>query len=133
MQLEPRTQAPPHVEEPGYEAMVTYVRLDCPSLVTLHTFSAFFLPLLCTHFLLPPLTRHIPPPLSNLRLRDWGRTEYRIVRNWTPREVREARNIVPPPPSSLARVSQQIHQEEEEEDESPLIKDQGAKQVGVIS
>ena len=54
------------------------------------------------------------------------------MRNWTPREVREARNNVPPPPSSLARVSQQIHQEEEEEEEeneSPLVNDQSAKQV----
>ena len=71
---------------------------------------------------------------SDLRLRDWGKTEYRIVRNWTPREVREARNNVPPPPSSLARVSQQIHQEEEEEEEneSPLVNDQSAKQVCVV-
>ena len=76
---------------------------------------------------------HTFPP-SNLRLRDWGRTEYRIVRNWTPREVREARNNVPPPPSSLARVSQQIHQEEEEEEdnESPLVNDQSDKQVCVV-
>ncbi len=25
------------------------------------------------------------------RLRDWGKTEYRIIRNWTPREQRQAR------------------------------------------
>jgi len=56
------------------------------------------------------------------------------VRNWTPREVREARNNVPPPPSSLARVSQQIHQEEEEvvDNESPLVNDQSDKQVCVV-
>ena len=56
------------------------------------------------------------------------------MRNWTPREVREARNNVPPPPSSLARVSQQIHQEEEEEEdnESPLVNDQSAKQVRIV-
>ncbi len=29
--------------------------------------------------------------LSRPRLLDWGRTEYRIIRNWTPREQREAR------------------------------------------
>ena len=41
-----------------------YARLDCPSLVTLHTFSAFFLHTFHFHAhtsLLPPLTRHIPP------------------------------------------------------------------------
>lgn len=56
------------------------------------------------------------------------------MRNWTPREVREARNNVPPPPSSLARVSQQIHQEEEEvvDNESPLVNDQSDKQVCVV-
>lgn len=38
-------------------------------------------------------------------MRDWGRTEYRVVPNWTPRDVREARPSAPLPHLSSAAAS----------------------------